>query len=145
MSHDNVAEPASQVSGSEKNNFFSRLKEAPRLRSFNEHVAAVHGMPLDAVQLLLRSKLPRKELRGNRMTAAAIVKTLHDLRFWEPLVAMGLSNSFKLHQKALEDDQSFLALHEPSADNPELLAIWTYTLDTLKKNLPAPKGTRQAA
>jgi hypothetical protein len=145
MSHNTVATSASRDLNAEKNSFFTRLREAPRIRSFNEHVAAVHGLPLDAVQLLLRSKLPRGELRGNRMTAAAIVKTLHDLRFWEPLVAMGLANSFKLHQKALEDDRAFLALHQPDTDNPELLAIWTHTLDALQQNLPSPTGSRQAA
>ena len=145
MNQNTATKTGHHALGAEKNSFFSRLREAPRLRSFNEHVAAVHGLPLDAVQLLLRSKLPRKELRGNRMTAAAIVKTLHDLRFWEPLVTMGLSNSFKLHQKALEEDRTFLALHEPGREHPELLAIWTHTVSALQKNLPSPEGTRQAA
>jgi len=126
--------------------FFSRLREPPRLRSFDEHTQAIIGLPLDAVQLLMRSKLPPNEIRKNNQAAAAIIKTLHDLRFWEPLVMLGLANSFKRHRQALEDDRKLLEDHRPTEDRAELRKSWNAAFNMLNDAIPpVNKKSQQAA
>jgi len=126
--------------------FFSRLREPPRLRSFEEHAQAIIGLPLDAVQLLMRSKLPPSEIRKNNQAAAAIIKTLHDLRFWEPLVMLGLANSFKRHRQALENDRELLEQHRPGEDRPELRKSWNAAVNMLNDALmPEAAKNQQAA
>lgn len=118
-----------------KNAYFQRLREPARLRSFEEHVEAISGLPLDSVQLLFRSELPEGE--DLIEVAAAIVKTEHDLHFWEPLALLGISQSFRLHRKALQDDLVLIQANRPPADRVALLAAWTTTSRRLKKTLLA--------
>jgi hypothetical protein len=120
-----------------KSAYFQRLREPARLRSFEEHVEAISGLPLDSVQLLFRSELPENEIEDMHEVAAAIVKTEHDLHFWEPLELLGISKSFRLHQKALQDDLVFIQANRPPADRVALLAAWAKTSDRLKKTLLA--------
>ena len=129
----------------ENHNFFCRLREPPRLRTFEDHAQAIIGLPLDAVQLLLRSKLPQCEVRNENPAAAAIIKTLHDLRFWEPLVMLGLANSFRRHRQALEDDRGLLLQYRPSEDRTELSNAWTATFNMLNDSLPPATKTNQQA
>ncbi len=143
-------ESPNQVSNSpetsvDNTSFFSRLREPPRLRGFEEHALAVIGLPLDAVQLLMRSKLPPSELRENNQAAAAIIKTLHDLRFWEPLVMLGLANSFKRHRQALEDDRILLQQHRPGEDRAELRKAWNAAFSLLNDALPPVSKNKQKA
>ncbi len=146
MSANTQANPAAIPSQEENNSFFSRLHEPPRLRSFEEHTQAITGLPLDAVQLLMRSKLPQKDVVNQLEAAAAIVKTLHDLRFWEPLVMLGLANSFKRHRQALEDDRVLLENNRPSATSPSLMDAWQQAVRSLNDSLPPISDqNRQAA
>jgi hypothetical protein len=146
MSANNQAKSAAIPSQEENNSFFSRLREPPRLRSFEEHTHAITGLPLDAVQLLMRSKLPQKEVVSQLETAGAIIKTLHDLRFWEPLVMLGLANSFKRHRQALEDDRLLLENNRPSDASPSLVEAWQQAVKALNDSLPPVSDqTRQAA
>ena len=115
--------------------FFGRLREQPRLRSFEEHLDGVIGLPLDAVQLLMRSELPEDELPGQERPAAAILKTRHDLHFWEPLSTLGLSQSFRLHRKALESDLLHLKENQPPGSRPALYAAWEKVRARLQKAL----------
>ena len=121
-------------SGSDED-FFGRLREQPRLRNFEEHLEGVTGLPLDAVQLLMRSELPEEELPGQERPAAAILKTRHDLHFWEPLSTLGLSQSFRLHRKALESDRIHLTENQPPASRPALYAAWEQVWTRLEKAL----------
>ena len=136
MSTNTQAKSAAVPSQEENNSFFSRLREPPRLRSFEEHTQAITGLPLDAVQLLMRSKLPQKEVASQLEAAAAIVKTMHDLRFWEPLVMLGLANSFKRHRQALEDDRVLLEDNQPSNASPSLVDAWQQAVNALNDSLP---------
>jgi hypothetical protein len=146
MSANNQAKSAEIPSQEENNSFFSRLREPPRLRSFKEHTQAITGLPLDAVQLLMRSKLPQKDVVHQLEAAAAIVKTQHDLRFWEPLVMLGLANSFKRHRQALEDDRVFLEDNQPSSASPSLVEAWQQAVNALNDALPPVSNQgRQAA
>jgi len=121
----------------EKDTYFQRLREPARLRSFEEHVEGISGLPLDSVQLLFRSELPEHEAEGLTEIAAAIVKTEHDLHFWEPLEILGISQSFRLHRQALQDDLGLIQANRPPADRVALLAAWTKTSDRLKKAILA--------
>ncbi len=136
MSAKTQANSAAVLSQEENNSFFSRLREPPRLRSFEEHTQAITGLPLDAVQLLMRSKLPQKDVVNQLEAAGAIVKTLHDLRFWEPLVMLGLANSFKRHRQALEDDRVLLENNRPSTAIPSLVEAWQQAVKALNDSLP---------
>lgn len=120
-----------------KNAYFQRLREPARLRSFEDHVEGISGLPLDSVQLLFRSELPENELKGMNHVAAAIVKTEHDLHFWEPLEALGISQSFRLHRQALQEDLGLIQANCPPVDRVALHAAWTRTSLRLKKAIEA--------
>jgi hypothetical protein len=118
-----------------KDAYYKRLREPARLRSFEEHTEAIVGLPLDAVQLLFRSELPVDEIERHQSTAAAIIKAQHDLHFWEPLETLGISQSFHLHRKALEDDLEIIQANCPPVESAVLHAAWTKSVTRLKKAL----------
>jgi hypothetical protein len=120
-----------------KNAYYQRLREPARLRSFKDHVEGISGLPLDAIQLLFRSELPENELLGMKKVAAAIVKTEHDLHFWEPLEALGISRSFRLHRQALQEDLGLIQANCPPADRVALHAAWKRTFHRLEKAIEA--------
>ena len=128
-------DPYDPAPSEEKNAYFQRLREPARLRSFEEHVEGISGLPLDSVQLLFRSELPEAE--GLTEIAAAIVKTEHDLHFWEPLAILGISQSFRLHRKALQDDLALIQANRPPAGHVALRAAWAKTSARLQKAISA--------
>jgi len=115
--------------------FFSRLREPARLRNWEEHTIAISGLPLDSIHLLLKSELPENEVEEFPKVAAAIVKTRHDLHFWEPLAALGLTGSFKRHKEALKVDMALLREHCPEQGCPGLLHAWGKAWEELSRTL----------
>ncbi len=115
--------------------FFSRLREPARLRSWEDHTRAILGLPLDSIHLLLKSELPENEVELYPNVAASIVKTRHDLHFWEPLAALGLTGSFKRHKEALKTDMTLLREHCPEQDCPGLLHAWGKAWEELSRTL----------
>jgi hypothetical protein len=118
-----------------KDAYFKRLREPARLRSFEEHTEGITGLPLDAVQLLFRSELPADEIEQHQSAAAAVIKAQHDLHFWEPLETLGISQSFHLHRKALENDLEIIQANRPPLESAVLHAAWTKSVNRLKKAL----------
>ena len=117
-----------------REHFLSRLREPARLRSWEEHVESINSLPLDSVQLLLRSELDEVEVERHPLVAAAIVKTRHDLHFWEPLATLGLTGSFKIHRDALLEDMELLKKH-CSPDSSGLIAAWGRAWEELSRTL----------
>ena len=115
--------------------FFVRLRELPRLRSLEEHIDGIDGLPLDAVQLLLRSEFPSDELARHPKIAATIIKAQHDLHFWEPLETLGLSQSFHLHRQALQADAALIKANRPPLESAALRAAWKNCSRRLQKAL----------
>ena len=117
--------------------FYGRLRQLPKMRSFAEHQEALEGLPLDAVQLFLRSEIPEDAIASQKKATAAILKTRHDLHFWEPLESLGICQSFHLHRKALEEDCELLKRHPPTQDGHALQSLWLQTSRRLEKALTA--------
>ena len=115
--------------------FLSRLREPARLRCWDDHTKAISGLPLDSIHLLLKSELPEDEIELQPKVAAAIIKTRHDLHFWEPLATLGLTSSFKLHKEALQEDMALLRENCPSQDCPGLLHAWGKAWEELSRSL----------
>jgi hypothetical protein len=130
-----VATPLEEVRRDSDAPFFSRLREPARLRSWEEHVIAISGLPLDSIHLLLKSELPENEIEMYPKVAASIIKTRHDLHFWEPLAALGLTGSFKLHKEALNVDMALMRKHCPEQDCPGLLHAWGKAWEELSRTL----------
>ena len=138
MKRQQYPSPKNQDTESEETDsdpFFGRLRQLPKMRSFSEHQEALTGLPLDAVQLFLRSEIPEEFFLTEKKAAAAILKTRHDLHFWEPLESLGISQSFHLHRKALEEDSELLKKHSPKMDGRALQSIWLQTSRRLEKAL----------
>ena len=96
----------------------SHHEALPRIRSFKDHLGSIDGQPLDHIQASIRKDwtLNSSCLSKNKKAAAALLKTEHDLHFWETLELLGISASFHQHRSALEKDQQLLKDHLPKVD-----------------------------
>ena len=116
-------------------NFFGPLREAPRMRSFDEHKDALYGLPTDSVQLYLRSELMQDEFPTNDDMAAAIIKARHDIHLWIPLKKLGLSRSFLRHREALEHDLELMKRTCTKHVSTSLKSSWQQTWNQLNEAL----------
>lgn len=130
-----VITPSEEVNRASDAPFFSRLREPARLRGWEDHTRAIIGLPLDSIHLLLKSELPESEIESHPKVAASIVKTRHDLHFWEPLAVLGLTGSFKRHKEALQTDMALLREHCPPQNCPGLLHAWGKAWEELSRTL----------
>ena len=109
-------------------------EEELRIRSLKEHTKRLENREFDSIQSNLVAKWDPAILQ-NQDAAAILLKTEHDLHFWEPLQILGISESFRLHRRALEEDQKLLNQPLPNSDEPALQAIWEQVLDRLQQAL----------
>ena len=91
---------------------------APRIRSYKDHLDSIDGQPLDHIQASIRKDwaLNSSCISKNKKATAVLLKTQHDLHFWETLQILGISASFHQHRSALEKDQQLLKDHLPKSD-----------------------------
>ena len=106
-------------------------EEALRILSYKEHIERLKHDDFDSIQSALVANWDPTIDRSTE-AAAVLLKAEHDLHFWEPLQLLGISDSFRLHRRALEEDRELLSQPLPSSDEHALQAAWEQVLARLE-------------
>ncbi len=114
--------------------------EVGQMYSYQEHLDALHSAPLDETYRRLRGRIQDSEIRGHEQVAAAVIKAHHDLRFWRPLLELGIQGVFTGHFTDLKNDVKLLELHRPSVTNKVLREGWLSARSMLQSYLPTGIG-----
>jgi len=122
------------------------MNTIPRLHTFEMHFAHLFcAEALDTNQEELRQPFRAQEAQQTepwnvweQRAIAAIIKTRCDILLWEPLVLLGVANSFNRHRAALEEDRQLLLRNNPT--NAFIKQEWSKVFNQISDAIPPHSG-----